>query len=134
LEDAPFWEAFESLIKNAAVGTPLRTEFKVRGEMRELPRLDQQNLLHIGQEALTNTLKYAHATRFETRLSFNAKEIRLELEDDGNGFRTNGRHDGFGLIGMGERVAQLSGSLRIASARGKGTKIVVVIPEQSTSP
>src|SRR5712691_9471167 len=48
LEDATFWEAFESLIKNAAVGTSLQTEFQVRGEMHELPPLAQENLLHIG--------------------------------------------------------------------------------------
>jgi PAS domain S-box-containing protein len=132
LEEATFWEAFESLIKNAAVGTSLQTEFQVRGEMRELPPLAQENLLHIGQEALTNTLKYAHATRFETRLSFSAKEIRLELQDNGTGFKTNGRHDGFGLTGMRERVEQMGGSLTIASARGKGTRIVVVLPRDSS--
>jgi PAS domain S-box-containing protein len=130
LEDATFPEAFESLIKNAAVGTPLQTEFQVRGKMRELPPLAQENLLHIGQEALTNTLKYAHATRFETRLNFSAKEVRLELQDDGAGFKTNDRHDGFGLTGMRERVEQMGGSLTIASARGKGTKIVVVLPDK----
>ncbi len=132
LEDATFWEAFESLIKNAAVGTSLETEFQVRGEMRELPPLAQENLLHIGQEALTNTLKYAHATRFETRLSFSAKEVCLELQDNGTGFKTNGRHDGFGLTGMRERVEQMGGSLTIASARGKGTRIVVVLPRDSS--
>ena len=55
--------------------------------MRELPPMAQENLLHIGQEALTNTLKYAHATRFETRLNFNAREVRLELHDNGSGFK-----------------------------------------------
>jgi signal transduction histidine kinase len=128
LEDATFLEAFKSLIKNAAVGTPLETEFQVRGKMRELPPLAQENLLHIGQEALTNTLKYAHATRFETRLNFTAKEVRLELQDNGSGFKTNGRHDGFGLTGMRERVEQMGGSLTITSGRGRGTKIVVVLP------
>ena len=43
----------------------------------------QQNLLHIGQEALTNTFKYARAGRFEARLNFNKKELRLELADLG---------------------------------------------------
>ena len=128
LEDTTFWEALQALIKNATVGTGLRAEFRLRGALRELPPKAQENLLHIGQEALTNTLKYAHATRFETRLSFNAREVRLELQDNGNGFKMNGRRDGFGLTGMRERVEQMSGRLTIASARGKGTKIVVVLP------
>jgi PAS domain S-box-containing protein len=130
LEDTTFWEALQTLIKNATVGTGLHTEFRLRGALRDLPPKAQENLLHIGQEALTNTLKYAHATRFETRLSFNASEVRLELQDNGKGFKMNGRRDGFGLTGMQERVDQISGSLTVASARGKGTKIVVVLPYQ----
>ena len=84
--------------------------------------------MHIGQEALTNTLKYARAGRFVARLSFNKKELRLEFEDDGEGFTTTDCHDGFGLIGMRERVEQMGGELKIASARGKGTKVAVVLP------
>ncbi len=127
LEEGTFSEAFESLIKNAAVGTPLQIEFQVAGEIRELPSLAQEHLLHIGQEALTNTLKYAHATRFETRLSFHPKEVRLELQDNGIGFELDRRHNGFGLTGMKERVAQIGGQVTIASARGQGTKVVVVL-------
>ena len=133
LEEATFWEALKSVIKNTTAGTSVETEFLVRGEMRELPPVAQENLLHIGQEALTNTLKYARATRFETRLSFNAREVRLDLRDNGSGFKKNGRHDGFGLTGMRERVEQIGGSLTIASARGKGTKIVVVLPDKQAA-
>jgi PAS domain S-box-containing protein len=132
LEDASLWEALQTMIKNATAGTDLHTEFQRRGKVRELSPLVQENLLHIGQEALTNTLKYAHATRFETRLSFYANKIRLELQDNGNGFKTNGRHNGFGLTGMRERVEQMGGVLTIASARGKGTKIIVVLPHDSS--
>jgi PAS domain S-box-containing protein len=128
LEDASFWDALQTAIKNATAGTGLHAEFQRRGKTRELSPLVQENLLHIGQEALTNTLKYAHATRFEARLSFNATEVRLELQDNGVGFKINGNHDGFGLTGMQERVAQMGGALSVTSARGKGTKIVVVSP------
>jgi len=84
--------------------------------------------MHIGQEALSNALKYAHARNFETRLSCNAKELRLELHDDGDGFKIKDRHDGFGLAGMRERVEQMGGKLKIASSHGKGTKVVVTLP------
>jgi len=131
LEDTTFWEAFKSLIKNAAVATPVQTEFQIRGEIRDLPPLAQENLLHIGQEALTNTLKYAHATRFEARLIFDPQEIRLELQDNGNGFEMNDRHNGFGLTGMRERVEQMRATLNVISARGKGTTIIVVLPRRA---
>jgi PAS domain S-box-containing protein len=131
LEDATFWEALQTVIKDATAGTGLHAEFQRRGKTRELSPRVQENLLHIGQEALTNTLKYAHATRFEARLSFNATEVRLELQDNGVGFKINGNHDGFGLTGMQERVTQMGGALSVTSARGKGTKIVVISPYAS---
>src|SRR5213592_2984504 len=104
LQGGNFWEALKGIIKNTTAGTALHTTFNLRGKMRHLPLAWQENLLHIGQEALTNALRYAHPRNFETKLTFNAKELRLELRDDGDGFRVKDRHAGFGLAGMRERV------------------------------
>jgi PAS domain S-box-containing protein len=128
LADKTLWDALKAIIKNTTVGTALHTEFQLRGKQRELSQILQENLLHIGEEALTNTIKHAHASRFDTRLSFNAKKVRLELRDNGDGFKAEDQHDGFGLAGMRERVEQIGGTLRITSSRGKGTKIIVVSP------
>jgi PAS domain S-box-containing protein len=128
LQEHNFWEALKGTIKNTTVGTALHATFEAQGKLPELPQPWQENLLHIGQEALTNTLKYAHARNFKTRLSYKAKKIRLELRDDGDGFKVKDRHDGVGLSGMRERVEQMGGELEITSARGKGTKITVVLP------
>jgi PAS domain S-box-containing protein len=128
LQRGNFWEALKGIVKNTTAGTALHTTFNLRGKLRNLPQYWQENLLHIGQEALTNSLKYAHPRNFETRLTFNTKELRLELRDDGDGFKVNARHDGFGLAGMRERVQQMGGNLTISSARGKGTQIAVRLP------
>ena len=131
LREKTFWQALQTNIKNRTNGIPLSTEFHLCGEPRELPFKMQENLLHIGQEALTNTLKHAHATRFEASLSFNPGEVRLELSDNGQGFRTDDRHAGFGLAGMRERVEQMGGMLDIKSGQGEGTCVVVVSPYQN---
>jgi PAS domain S-box-containing protein len=123
-----FWGALKGTIKNTTAGTALHTTFEAKGKLPELPQPWQENLLHIGQEALTNTLKYAHARNFKTRLTYNAKKLRLELRDDGDGFKAKDRHDGVGLRGMRERVEQMGGELEITSSRGKGTKITVLLP------
>ena len=123
-----FWEALKGIVKNTTGGTNLHTRFELRGRLRHLSPIWQENLLHIGQEALTNALKHARPRNFETRLIFNSKAFRLELRDDGNGFRTKDRHDGLGLAGMRERAEQMGGTLKVASARGKGTTIVVTVP------
>jgi PAS domain S-box-containing protein len=128
LQQENFWEALRGIIKTTTAGTTVHTTFTVTGELRDLPHHWQENLLHIGQEALTNALKYAHSRNFETLLSFNRNELRLEFHDDGDGFELEEEHDGFGLGGMRERSEQMGGTLNIISARGKGTKIAVTLP------
>lgn len=133
LQEHNFWEALKGTIKNTTVGTALHATFEAQGKLPELPQPWQENLLHIGQEALTNTLKYAHARNFETRISYKARQVRLELRDDGDGFKVKDGHDGVGLTGMRERVEQMGGKLEITSSRGKGTKITVVLPGNGKS-
>src|SRR5438477_4386426 len=133
LQDGNFWEALKGIIKNTTAGTAVHTRFELRGKLRELPIAWQEYLLHIRQEALTNALKYAHPHNFETRFSCNTKQLRLELRDDGDGFKVKDRHDGVGLTGMRERVEQMGGELKVTSLRGKGTKVVVTVPHNHES-
>src|SRR4029077_3816177 len=128
LQEQNFWEAFKGIIKNTTAGTPIRTKLKLRGKLPRLSLDRQENLMRIGQEALTNTLKYAHADTFEIRLVCHADKLRLESQDDGDGFNIKDHHDGVGFTGMRDRVSQMGGELKITSARGKGTKIPVVLP------
>jgi len=128
LMEENFWDALKDMIKSMTVGTALHSSFKVQGEVEQVPPVWQENLLHIGQEALANTVKYAHAHKFGTRLRCDPKELRLEFSDDGHGFNSQDRRDGRGLAGMRERVEQMGGELKITSSRGKGTKITVVLP------
>jgi PAS domain S-box-containing protein len=128
LQQVNFWDALKGTIKNTSAGTALHTSFAARGRAPDLPPSWQENLMRIGQEALTNTLKYAHARNFQTQLVSNAKQVRLEFCDDGDGFKLRDRHDGFGLTGMRERAEQMGGKLIVASSRNKGTKITVILP------
>jgi PAS domain S-box-containing protein len=128
LQKHNFWDALKDTIKNITADTALHTTFTAQGKLPDLPGLWQENVLRIGQEALTNTLKHAHARKFEARLTYKAKQLRLELCDDGDGFEVEDRHDGVGLAGMRERVKQMDGQLKITSARDRGTKIMVVLP------
>jgi PAS domain S-box-containing protein len=128
LEEATFWEALKALIKNTTAGTKLQTTFRLAGDPRHLAADAQEHLLHIGQEALTNTLRHAQASRFDTRLSFSTGEARFELEDDGAGFDVAHQPQGYGLIGMRERAAKIGAHLDVTSAVGRGTKIIIVWP------
>jgi signal transduction histidine kinase len=128
LEKDDFWQALKGIVKSTTVGTTLHTTFETRGKVPVLPPAWQENLLRIGQEALSNTLKYARARNFRTRLISNSKELLLELRDDGNGFRVKERHDGIGLTGMRERAEEMGGELKLVSSRGKGTTVTAILP------
>src|SRR5206468_12964825 len=132
LEKAAFTDALHAIIKNTAAGTVLRTEFRITGNPRQLAPAVEENLLHIGQEALTNALKHAHATRFHARLNFDSDAVYLELRDNGVGFIVDGMNDGgIGLIGMQERADQIGATVKVTSEPGKGTKITAMSPYQT---
>src|SRR6266446_4871012 len=128
LEQDDFWQALKGIVKSITVGTTLHTTFETQGKVPVLPPAWQENLLRIGQEALSNTLKYAHARNFRTHLISTSKELRLELRDDGNGFQVKERHDGVGLTGMRERAEEMGAKLKIVSSRGKGTTVTAILP------
>ena len=128
LEQDDFWQALKGIVKSTTVGTTLHTTFETQGKVPVLPPAWQENLLRIGQEALSNTLKYAHARNFRTHLISTSKELRLELRDDGNGFQVKERHDGVGLTGMRERAEEMGAKLKIVSSRGKGTTVTAILP------
>jgi PAS domain S-box-containing protein len=131
LEKAGFADALKAIIKNTAVGTSLRTEFQLQGEPRELGPDVEDNLLHIGQEALTNALRHARATKFQAQLSFGSEAVRLELSDNGDGFAIDGANGGgLGLIGMKERAEQIGATVEVSTIPGSGTRIVAVSPYQ----
>ncbi|HZQ21022.1 MAG TPA: sensor histidine kinase [Terriglobales bacterium] len=81
------------------------------------------------QEALHNVAKHSQASTFTVRVQSAGEKVILEIEDDGVGLLTRSPHErGFGLTGMRERAAALSGTMMVHSRRGKGTHIRIVLP------
>lgn len=100
-----------------------------------LPRLRspvEVALFRIAQEALTNTVKHAQARTASLRLHSNASKITLTIADDGAGFdlasfNQPGPHAHWGLMMMQERAEAVGAQLRMESAPGQGTRIVVEV-------
>jgi PAS domain S-box-containing protein len=128
LEDNDLAKALENLIRKMTAGTTVRSKFLLQGQPQTLPSLWEEDILHIGQEVLTNALRHAQATEFTTRLTFAPNEVRFELRDNGRGFDPARENDGFGLTGIGERVEGMGGQITIQSAAGKGTAILIILP------
>jgi PAS domain S-box-containing protein len=131
LQDGRISLALDNMLKRMTDGSNLGAEFKAEGDERAIPTDFEETLLRITQESLTNTVKHANARNFKATLSVGAERIQLQLVDDGIGFDPHVEHEGFGLIGMKERVDQMGGQFLIRSTLGVGTEIVVVLKNQS---
>jgi signal transduction histidine kinase len=98
---------------------------------QRLPMETETALYRIVQEALTNVLKHAAATRVTVRLSQRERSVALIVQDDGAGFDPQAVRDGgLGLTGMQERVALLGGRLVVESSEGAGTMLRAEVPLQ----
>ena len=60
-------------------------------------------------------------------MKIGTKEIQFRLVDDGSGFNLHAEHEGFGLLGMKERVDQMRGQFIVRSMLGQGTEIQIVL-------
>ncbi|MBW4627042.1 MAG: AAA family ATPase [Brasilonema octagenarum HA4186-MV1] len=103
--------------------------YETQGTAYALPADVENNLLRIGQEALTNAIKYACAGEIRVELLYNDTHCILRVKDDGRGFGVGSAlwSSGFGLLGMSERAERIGAQLTIQSQPGQGTEIIVTI-------
>ena len=86
----------------------------------------------IVQEALTNVTRHANAKHVRVQLTLDTQGLNLNIEDDGQGMAdTQAVHQGFGLLGMQERVASVAGRMSISSKLGQGVRLAIQIPKGS---
>ncbi|HEY2543341.1 MAG TPA: histidine kinase [Gaiellaceae bacterium] len=105
----------------------LAVAVSVEGAPRPLPAGVDLSAYRVVQEALTNTLKHAHATRVDVALHYLDGELRVEVRDDGSG-GGNGDVNGHGLIGMRERVTAFGGSLDVGPKNTGGFAVAARFP------
>jgi len=128
LDDFGLTPALERLRDTFSEQTGMRVDLESRIRER-LPADVETALYRIVQEALTNIVKHAQASTISIVLARKPGAVTALIEDDGRGFsRDDGSGEGLGLLGMGERLALLGGTLRIESTPGFGTTIVAEVP------
>lgn len=118
------WQAREF---SRRYNTPIQLEMD--GDLKDLSDRHRTYLYRIVQEGLTNCARHAQAKNIRVRLEDANGQVALTVEDDGVGFDAHaGVIYGLGLLGLTERVRELSGNIAIESELGKGTKLAVVLP------
>jgi len=83
----------------------------------------RQNLFLIFKEAINNSLKHSNCKRLELNTSIDGRGLKMELDDDGNGFDIKQSTPGNGLNNIRRRAKAIGGSLIVESKPGEGTRI-----------
>lgn len=108
-----------------------RTGLSIDYQGEEIPGLPDEigiSLYRFVQEAFTNILKHAQATKVDVRLHYRKKQVTLSVLDNGRGMDDTARSGGIGLIGIKERFNLLGGSVQIHSNKGQGVRQTVRVP------
>ena len=100
----------------------------VYGDPQPVPDSVSQAAYRIVQEAVTNTLKHAHASTVDVRVRYLARELEIDVADDGRG--PTGIGGGMGLIGMRERVAVHDGTIETGPRADGGFRVRARLPLQ----
>jgi len=96
---------------------------------RGLESVNALHLYRIAQEAVTNAAQHGAAGQVTIALRCDGERGLLRVEDNGNGFNPHVQQSkGLGLRIMHYRAQMMAGSLRIESARGRGTVVSCWFP------
>ncbi|WP_334792005.1 AAA family ATPase [Nostoc sp.] len=128
LEEGNLHSALHRLVTQMRAAADTSLIYEIKGTAYSLAAEVENNLLRIGQEALTNAIKYAEAGEIRLELVYDNTQCILRVKDDGRGFGVATiPSGGFGLLGMSERAEHLGAQLSIQSEPGQGTEIVVIV-------
>lgn len=109
-------------------GAGLQVLLTVRGEPVALPPGLDLSAYRIVQEALTNTLKHARASRAEVTVRYGPGEIEIEVRDDGRGPAGDEPGHGHGLVGIRERVKVFGGEMSTGRSPSGGYVLHARLP------
>lgn len=127
-ESLPLDERIRVQVQNLN-DSAMNIHYEVRGTAFPMSDSITWTLYRAVQESLNNVQKHARADRVDVLLDYSSeKQVVLEVRDDGIGVDSQLSSNGFGLIGMQERVHLLNGSCEINSQPGEGFRVRIQIP------
>lgn len=138
LDDLGLAASLEWMADNLSTEIGIDVNVQLDAHRNNLSRDLQLTLFRIAQEAIVNIRKHAEASKVTIRLETGKDVARLIISDNGKGFEVPPRLSDLGaigrlgLLGIQERVQLLGGTVRISSAKGKGTTVSVEIQNQPT--
>jgi signal transduction histidine kinase len=128
LDDFGLQPALEWHVRDFSRRFGIPVELSVDGDLDLLPEQHRTCAYRSVQEALTNCVRHARASRIMVSVSRLADGLTVSVADDGTGFHPAQRAGGLGLRGIEERVRDLHGVMTIRSAPGAGTTLTMRVP------
>jgi signal transduction histidine kinase len=135
LDDLGLYTALSNYVEKWTERSGVPVDFHCsRPDERRLPPQVETAVYRIVQEATTNVLKHAQASRVSLILELRSDHVFVVVEDNGKGFdveaalKESVSKRRMGLLGMRERVALVGGRLNIESSEGMGATMFVRIP------
>ena len=135
LEDLGLVPALDMLARDTGRNLQIPITFQTTGTERRLLPIEELALYRMGQEALSNIVRHAHAAHVQLDLHFATDYTTLTIHDDGVGFDVPespaemAATGHFGLLGIQERAELIGARITIKSAPQVGTKLIITLPE-----
>ncbi|MDR7129965.1 signal transduction histidine kinase [Algoriphagus sp. 4150] len=104
--------------------TTLEADF----ELVDLPKDQKLVLIRVIQESLNNAIKHALPNKILIRISENGEGKQIRIQDDGIGFDTALQTNGSGMYNLRKRMDTIGGNFELTSTVGKGTEIILTLP------
>lgn len=131
LDDLGLVPALRALAEDVSQRSRLNVSLDL-APLDQVPPETEVVIYRVIQEALTNVVRHARATRVRAGVAMNERQVVLTVEDDGQGLAPEaGPH--LGWLGMQERVMSAGGTLSIGPSTGSGVRLVASIPLGASS-
>lgn len=135
LDDLGLAAAIDASLRGLSRRHDIRAELHQVDMSTRLPRDVEVAAYRIVQEAITNVAKHSQAKACHVHLTHLADRLLVEVEDDGVGFSGDtgsvSTDRGLGLVSVRERASRLGGTFNVLSTPGRGTRLIVSLPDKA---
>jgi signal transduction histidine kinase len=128
LDDFGLRAALEWLVRDFTRRFDISVHLRIDGDFGDLPDLHRTCAYRTVQEAMTNCVKHARATRIDVAVRAAGDALEVSVSDDGIGIDPARQRAGLGLRGIEERVRDLDGTVSVRGASGAGTTVTIQLP------
>ncbi len=125
----PLGDRLQELVSRMGAVYPSRIRLTIEG-MDRRPGQDDETILLMANEAMSNALRHAQAQNVWLELDLQADRVRLEVGDDGAGFDPSTPARGMGLANLRSRATEMGGRVEVLSDVGDGTRVRIEVPRR----